>query len=83
LQAYSQTYLKKKAEEDAAEAEWLSQLRSPQQKEGIFAKISQIQEGDHDHLKEVKQRISTLVKQEIDALHFEEQLKREQRDRLA
>lgn len=37
LQAYSQTYLKKKQEDSAAEAEWFSKLRSPQQKEGIFA----------------------------------------------
>jgi hypothetical protein len=78
LQDYSQTYLQKKEQENAAEAEWLSQLRSPRQKEGIFAKISEIQEGDHDHLKEIKSRISTLVKQEIDALNFEEQLKLEQ-----
>jgi hypothetical protein len=79
LQDYSQTYLQKKEQENAAEAEWLSQLRSPKQKEGIFAKISEIQEGvDHHHLKEIKGRISTLVKQEIDALNFEEQLKLEQ-----
>lgn len=30
LQSYSKTHLRKKAEENAAEAEWLSQLRSPQ-----------------------------------------------------
>ena len=62
LQAYSQTYNKKKSEEAAAEAEWLSQLRSPQQKEGIYAKISEINEGDHDHLKEIKGKIAKLVK---------------------
>jgi hypothetical protein len=45
------------------------------QNEGIFTKISEIQEGNHDHLKEIKSRISTLVKKKIDALNFEEKLK--------
>jgi hypothetical protein len=40
LHAYSRIHLQKKKEEEAAEAEWLSQLRSPQQKEGIFARIA-------------------------------------------
>jgi hypothetical protein len=79
----SQAHLRKQQEQEAAEAEWLSQLRSPQQKEGIFAQISQINDGDHEHVKELKGRIATLVKQELDALRFEEQLKREQQERLA
>ena len=83
LQVLSQAHLRKQQEQEAAEAEWLSQLRSPQQKEGIFAQISQINDNDHEHLKEIKNRISTLVKQELDALRFEEQLKREQQERLA
>jgi hypothetical protein len=58
-------------------------LRSPQQKEGIYAKISEINENDHEHLKEIKGRIAKLVKQELDALHFEQQLEREQRERLS
>ena len=62
LQVLSQAHLRKQQEQEAAEAEWLSQLRSPQQKEGIFAQISQINDGDHDHLKELKGRIATLVK---------------------
>jgi hypothetical protein len=41
LQAYSQEeHAAKKQEAVAAEADWLAQLRSPQQKEGIFARIS-------------------------------------------
>ena len=83
LQSLSQAHLRKQQEKEAAEAEWLAQLRSPQQKEGIFAQISSINEGDHEHLKEVKNRIASLVKQELDALRFEEQLKREQQERLA
>jgi hypothetical protein len=58
-------------------------LRSPQQKEGIYAKISEINENDHEHLKEIKGRISKLVKQELDALHFQQQLEREQREKLS
>ena len=37
LQVLSQAHLRKQQEQEAAEAEWLSSLRSPQQKEGIFA----------------------------------------------
>ena len=73
----SQAHLRKQRDQEAAEAEWLSQLRSPQQKEGIFAQISQASEGDHEHVKEVKNRIASLVRQELDALRFEEKLKRE------
>jgi hypothetical protein len=62
LQVLSQAHLRKQQEQEAAEAEWLSQLRSPQQKEGIFAQISQINDGDHEHVKELKGRIATLVK---------------------
>jgi hypothetical protein len=83
LQSLSKAHLRKQKEQEAAEAEWFSQLRSPQQKEGIFAQISQINDGDHEHLKEVKNRIASLVKHELDALRFEEQLKREQQERLA
>lgn len=70
--AYSRAHLQKKINEEAAEAEWLSQLRSPQQKEGIFAKIAAINESDHEHLKQVKKRIDKLVQQELEALRFEE-----------
>ena len=84
LQTYSRTtHLRKKQEETAAEAEWLSQLRSPQQKEGIFAQICKINDEDHGHLKQVKRRIDKLVKHELEALRFDEQLKQEERDRLA
>lgn len=83
MQAYSRTHLRKKQEQEAAEAEWLAQLRSPHQKEGIFAGISSIKESDHPHLKEVKQRIAELVHQEISALNFEKQLETEERDLLA
>ena len=79
----SQAHLRKQQDQEAAEAEWLSQLRSPQQKEGIFAQISQVNDGDHEHIKEVKNRIASLVRQELDALRFEEKLKREQEERLA
>jgi hypothetical protein len=83
LQTVSKAKLAKQSAQEAAEAEWLSQLRSPQQKEGIFAKISEIKDSDNEHLREVKGRIATLVKQELDALRFEEQLKKEQAERLA
>lgn len=69
--------------EEAAEAEWLAQLRSPQQKEGIFAKIASINENDHEHLKQVKKRIDKLVRQELEALRFEEKVKSEQQARIA
>jgi hypothetical protein len=58
-------------------------LRSPTQKEGIYAKISEINEGDHEHLKEIKGKIAKLVKQELDALAFEQQLEREKREKLS
>lgn len=54
-------HLQKKQQEEAAEAEWLAQLRSPQQKEGIFASISKINEDDHEHIKDIKGRINKLV----------------------
>lgn len=83
LQVLSKAHLRKQKDQEAAEAEWLSQLCSPQQKEGIFAQISQINDGDHEHILEVKNRIARLVRQELDALHFEEKLKQEQKERLA
>ena len=58
-------------------------MRSPQQKEGIFAKIAEIKESDHEHIKQVKSRIDTLVQQELEALRFEEQIKREQQARIS
>ena len=82
LQAYSKTHLRKKQEEAAAEADWLAALRSPQQKEGIFAKISAINDSDHEHVQEVKRKIDKLVHEELSALRFEEQLKKEEAQHL-
>ena len=61
LQSYSKTHLKKQAEIDAAEADWLSSLRSTQQKEGIFSRISQVNDSDHEHVKDIKGRIANLL----------------------
>jgi len=54
--------LAKQQAQEAAEAEWLNSLRDPEQKTNIFAKIAEIKDDDHHHIKYVKNKISKLVK---------------------
>jgi hypothetical protein len=68
--------------QEAAEAEWLTSLRDPQQKKSIFGKISEIKDDDHHHLKYVKNKIAKLVRQELDFLQFQEKLSQEEREAL-
>lgn len=56
--------------QEAAEAEWLASLRDPEQKKNIFQSIAAIKEDDHHHIKYIKNKISKLVKQELDFLKF-------------
>ena len=57
-------------EQEAAEADWLASLRDIDQKKEIFAKISEIKDDDHHHLKYIKNKIAKLVRQEVDFLQF-------------
>jgi hypothetical protein len=42
-----------------------------------------VNDNDHEHIKDIKGRIATLLNQELEALRFEEQLKKEERERLS
>ena len=44
----------------------MTSLRDLSQKKSIFGKISEIKNEDHHHLKYVKNKISKLVRQELD-----------------
>ena len=58
--------LQKAKDEDAAEAEWLSNLRNIDSKQTIFGSISKVHGDEHPHIKYIKNKISKLIKQELE-----------------